>query len=57
MCQRVQDVVAIHSFGVADEHHRRTPIVNLADVVHILDVDEVAEYTEVTEGRMNWIVY
>lgn len=50
-------MVAIHSFGVADEHHRRTPIVNLADVVHILDVDEVAEYTEVTEGRMNWIVY
>ena len=51
-CLRVEDAVGLRALRIADEHSRRAPVVELADVAKLLGKRETAEDPQVGDRRL-----
>jgi hypothetical protein len=52
LCLRVEDAVGFRALGVADEHSRSAPVVELADVAKLLGEREAAKDPQVGDRRL-----
>jgi hypothetical protein len=52
LCLRVEDVIGLRAFRVADEHSRSAPVIELADVAKLLGKSEAAEDPQVGDRRL-----